>query len=86
MKNSPGCTFDEIYSTFLKNHRTYDEWRAKLEKGDTALMTHLDSLENGYEGSFYQKIWAAMRVADLHNQRRIYEAMPFIFDNTTCYR
>ena len=47
MKNSPGCTFDEIYSTFLKNHRTYDEWRAKLEKGDTALMTHLDSLENG---------------------------------------
>jgi hypothetical protein len=75
-----------MYKAFVASHLTYDEWRKKVDAGDPALWSHLDKLERGIEGSFYQKLWAAMTVADLHHQRRIYEAVPYIFDNTSIFR
>jgi len=47
--------------------------------GDASIWRHLDAMERGDEGGFARKIRAAMDVADGHNLKALYEALPHLF-------
>ena len=58
---------------------SFSQFHRAMLDGDPQIWRHLDAMERGTEGGFARKIRAAMDVADAHNQKALYEALPHLF-------
>ena len=58
---------------------SFSQFHRAMLDGDPKIWRHLDAMERGTEGGFAQRIRAAMDVADAHNLKALYEALPHLF-------
>ena len=59
---------------------SYEYWDFRVREGDSVVWKHLHSMENGNEGGFNQRLFAALDKADLNNRFRLYQAFPDKFN------
>tara|TARA_E500000305_G_scaffold59895_1_gene47821 strand:- start:487 stop:681 length:195 start_codon:yes stop_codon:yes gene_type:complete len=62
---------------------SFSEFHRAMLEGDPKVWQHLDAMGRGTEGGFALKIRAAMELADMHNLKSLYEALPYLFQPKT---